>query len=695
VRVKSVQLENIRSHVKTEMPFAPGFNCLVGGLGRGKSSVLYAIDFALFGEPLGRSYDYLLREGAQAGSIGLHFVHGGKNYRILRVLRRGEGSISQDTEQLKFFEEDQLIARAKNEAVVEQLKAITGLDKELFREVVWVRQERLKELLDMTPRQRQKKMDQLFGLSDYEVAWSSLAGFRKEYDGEKRAYERDVDVVGIDKLQSDYNKAVEEFSLIQNKLEDLWKELIQAEASLKKATAHLRSLEELRKKTEELRRREAELQSNVTNTEDTCARLAEEIGGKKAGVNELEGRLKQMGEQEKLHRNKLQEAELKPDQEIEELRRHLASLENQMAGIRGEQEATKIEMDVSQNRISSLKTENKCPLCLQLLTGDYKEGLLGRLHEENVERERRLVELQKNLDELEGLHSVIDFVASNLQVLIPRIAETKIRIAEEQETLDKLSAGFEETQEQENALRSQLDTTRAEINKFDVSELESARKLRDTAFEKHSTTKSRLETLEGRERDVRLRMDSLKERLDHAQKKVERMETIERLLGVIEDIRGAYRSIQPRLRSEFITYLERVVQRVLDDLVGAEGPMLIVDVDDTYTPSMKSEEGYEREVSNLSGGERTLLAFAYRLGLGQLIMQSRTGHGLYLLLLDEPTESLGREDGSVYRLAEAISRSKAIQQVIAVTHSEAFAEKAEHVIRVEKEAGVSRVSVER
>jgi DNA repair exonuclease SbcCD ATPase subunit len=65
-----------------------------------------------------------------------------------------------------------------------------------------------------------------------------------------------------------------------------------------------------------------------------------------------------------------------------------------------------------------------------------------------------------------------------------------------------------------------------------------------------------------------------------------------------------------------------------------------------------------------------------------------------MLLLDEPTESLGREDGSVDRLAEAISRLKAIEQIIAVTHSEAFAEKAEHVIWVDKEAGVSRVSVE-
>ncbi|MFA5364071.1 MAG: hypothetical protein WC325_02690 [Candidatus Bathyarchaeia archaeon] len=63
--------------------------------------------------------------------------------------------------------------------------------------------------------------------------------------------------------------------------------------------------------------------------------------------------------------------------------------------------------------------------------------------------------------------------------------------------------------------------------------------------------------------------------------------------------------------------------------------------------------------------------------------------------MDEPTESLGREDGSVERLAEAISRLKTIEQIIAVTHNEAFAEKAEHVIRIEKESGASRVYVEK
>lgn len=695
MRIKAVKLENIRSHIKTTVPFAGGFNCLIGGLGCGKSSVLYAIDFALFGDPLGRSYNYLLREGEDIGKVGAEFVHGGKLYTLWRGLRRKDGGISQDKEQLKLFEESKLIASVKSEAVVEQLKAITSLDKDLFREVVWVRQEQLKKLLNATPRERQKRLDQLFGLSDYEAAWSGLAGFQREYEGEKKAYERDFDVIGIEKLQADYNKAVEEFSRVEDELEDLKEKLTQAETAFHETTSKLESLEDLRKQTEELRRKEAQLQANVVNMEDVCAKLAEETERKRISIKDLGERLKSMETQEKSHRDRLGKEGLKTDQTIEGLRKYLAALEKQITSVGGEQEAVKKEMLTSQKRISSLTTESKCPLCLQDLTGDYKKRLLERLHEENAEREKMLGELQKNLDELGRLRSVVDPAVLNLQSLAPQIEELKSRISDEQKSLKSLSAEFEEKQRQEKTFQDQLSAVRSEIARFDIAELEIARKLRDEAFTQYSNVKHELETAESLKRDLVSRMNELKERLDHAQQKIERMERVKKLLGIMDGIRGAYRSIQPRLRSELVTYLQRMVQQVLDGLVGDAGSTLTVKIDETYSPLVRSEEGFERDVSNLSGGERTLLAFGYRLGLGQLIMQSRTGRGLCILLLDEPTESLGREDGSVDRLAEAISRLKAIEQIIAVTHSEAFAEKAEHVIRVEKETGASRISVEK
>jgi len=225
--------------------------------------------------------------------------------------------------------------------------------------------------------------------------------------------------------------------------------------------------------------------------------------------------------------------------------------------------------------------------------------------------------------------------------------------------------------------------------------LDAARLMRDQAFIEFSDVKNKLETTETRKSDLAGRMEELKQRLDNAQEKLERKQRIESLLEIVVGVRDAYRSIQPKMRSEFVAYLQRMIQQSLDELVGGVGPALIVKVDETYSPVVKGEEGFEREVANLSGGERTLLAFAYRLGMGQLITQSRTGHGLHMLLLDEPTESLGPEDGSIERLAEATSRLKAIEQIIAVTHSEVFAEKAEHVIRVEKEAGISKATLEK
>jgi len=695
MRIELVRLENIRSHTKSTVAFARGFNCMVGGLGCGKSSILYAIDFAFFGEPIGRSYDYLLREGADAGKVTVQFILNGKTYTLTRGLRRKGKGISQDMEQLKFFEEEKLLASTKNEAVEEQLKALTGLEKEIFREIIWVRQEHLKELLDMRPRERQTRLDQLFGLADYEVAWNNLGGVERDFGNERNFSEKDPDVLGFAGLQEEYNEAVEEFSKIEGELKNLQGKLVGAERELDEAKTRLQGLEELRKQTEEMQKKETELQTSIANIDGVCTRLSEEIQKKTSTIEGLEQRLKSMKEQHDAFFVQLQEAGLKPElQNLEEIMEYLASLDSQVTQIRGEQESTRKELQTAQQRISSLVAESRCPLCLQNLSEDYKSGLLGRLKVENVEREKRLAELLRSVEVLQRVRGKINDLVGALQLLIPRMEDVRKRITEEHESLSRVSAEFEQKQRQLKDFGGRLNVVRGEIAKFDVSELEEARVVEREASDKYLDLKRRFEVEEREKRRISERMDELKRRLDHAEQKIRRVEKIGRLLGIIKDVRDAYRSIQPRLRGEFVRILGRVVQRVLDDLVG-EGPMLSVVIDETYTPFVTSEEGFEREVSNLSGGERTLLAFAYRLGLGQLIMQSKTGHGLFMLLLDEPTESLGREDGSIERLAEAVGRLKAIEQIIAVTHSEAFAEKAEYVVRLLKEAGESRVFVEK
>jgi exonuclease SbcC len=695
LRIEVVQLVNIRSHVKSTVPFAEGFNCLVGGLGSGKSSLLYAIDFALFGEPLGRSYDYLLRETVDSGSVMVQFTHNGKTYKISRgLIRRGKGT-SQEFDQLELYEDENLLASVKSDAVAEQLKAITGLDKDIFREIVWIRQERLKELLDARPRERQKRLDELFGLSDYETAWSNLAGYQREYKGERRAYERDADVVGMEKLNTEYDKAAEEFSLLEAELQNKAMKLEEAKRGLEEADLKLKKLEEVKTYTEKLKRKEAQIQANLTNVGDASAALAKEAKKKKSTAETLEQRLKIMETRAESHRVDLKEVGIQPDQPMEALRHHLATFDDQVTSMKGEQDAALRNMHTDKKRLSSLSAENRCPLCFQPLTKEYRSGLVQKIEKENKDRQTTINQLQHDVDEIQRIRNKVNATVSNLQMLTPRIEELKTRINEETVSLVETSKKFEEKQKLEKELRRQLKAVRMEINMFDVSELEAAKVQREQSFRRYFSLESDFRTKENRKKDLAKRLDEIKERIDRAQHKIERMEKIVKVVEVIDGIRSAYRSLQPKLRSEFVKVLRNFVQQVLDSLIGGEGALLNVKIDEAYTPYVHSEKGVEREVSNLSGGERTLLAFAYRLGLGQLIMQSRTGHGLHMLLLDEPTESLGREDGSIDRLAEAVSRFKAIEQIIAVTHSEAFAEKAEHVIRLEKEAGVSKVSVEK
>ncbi len=695
MKIEVVQLENIRSHVKSTVPFTRGFNCLVGGLGCGKSSVLYSIDFALFGDPIGRSYEYLLREGAEQAKVTVQFTQNGNTYVLTRGLRRRGRSIGQDFEALKLFHDETLIASQKAEAVAEQLKAITGFDRDLWREIVWVRQEHLKELIDAAPRERQKRLDELFGLSDYEVAWSNVAGYLRDYETERRVLEKDPDVTGKEKLADEYNRVTEEYTLLEIELQDAQEKLAASKHVLEEADSKLKRLEEKRLAVEELKRREARINEGIANAQRNVQALTRNIDGKRKVLESLRQRQASLETQIQACKTKLQSTGMPCDQPAEVLRSVLHDFDNHISNLKGEKEATFRSMQTDQKRVLQLSTEkeNQCPVCLQPLNGEYKASMMQRIQAENGERQTLIRQLQEEIDKLQQTKLAANEAFGNMQTLASRLEEVKPNIVGEEKNIADLLAEQDQKQQDDGDLQAQLEQLRFEISRFDLSDLEAARAQREKAFRQYYATESELRTKQNRKGDLLRSLDIIKDRIDAAQQKVERIEKIQKTAQILSAIRDAYRSIQPKLRSEFVKVLRNFVQQVLDSLVGGEAPILNVVVDETYTPWVKSEVGVDREVANLSGGERTLLAFAYRLGLGQLIMQSRTGHGLGMLLLDEPTENLGTEDGSITRLAEAISRFKAIEQIIAVTHSEDFAEKAGHVIVLEKEAGVSKASI--
>jgi exonuclease SbcC len=320
---------------------------------------------------------------------------------------------------------------------------------------------------------------------------------------------------------------------------------------------------------------------------------------------------------------------------------------------------------------------------------------MQKLYNEAAESKQQLKDLEGETEKHESMQSLIESIVQNFQTAQTRSEEIAKQTEDEKAILDDVQHRFEQSQKDEKALDNELTLLRLKIKEFDIAELEKAQEESKAAYEQFSDFKHKAQSIELNRSEILKRLQVLEERLKISQQKTSRLEKVNKLTTLAQEIRQAYRSIQPKLRGEFVRYLERVVQQVLDELSGTEGSAVSVKIDENYTPIIGGEKGHERSTLNLSGGERTLLAFAYRLGLGQLIMQWKVGHGLPMLILDEPTESLGTEDGSIDRLAESLSRLKTVEQIIAVTHSEDFAEKADHVIRLEKHEDKSVVSIER
>jgi exonuclease SbcC len=119
----------------------------------------------------------------------------------------------------------------------------------------------------------------------------------------------------------------------------------------------------------------------------------------------------------------------------------------------------------------------------------------------------------------------------------------------------------------------------------------------------------------------------------------------------------------------------------------SEGTELEVAVDENFTPTV-SQGGYELDLRALSGGEKTSVAFAYRLALNHMVKEESGVDRNNLLILDEPTDGFSAEQLSKVR---EVLRELRAPQLILVSHERELEGFADHIFKVVKENGVSRV----
>jgi exonuclease SbcC len=110
-------------------------------------------------------------------------------------------------------------------------------------------------------------------------------------------------------------------------------------------------------------------------------------------------------------------------------------------------------------------------------------------------------------------------------------------------------------------------------------------------------------------------------------------------------------------------------------------------LDPNFTPYV-TIGGVPTPPEALSGGERTALALSYRLSLGHTVRAARKLR-LESLILDEPTD--GFSEGQITKLSDLL-RELGHRQILLVSHDPALTGIADHVVRVEKVDGKSRLS---
>jgi len=472
-------------------------------MGSGKSSVLDALCFALYGTfPRMSRRDQTVEQlvsmgsGAPYARVALEFERDGKKYSI----ERRAGKKSSDAE----VRLDGKLVQKGPKQVTEFVSSALGVDYELFTRAIYSEQNRIDYLLSLNPRSRKQEIDWLLGLGQFDSAREAaqaVAGklteqselFGAEAQPEKLAQaERKIAEIGAQKSEKDSVIATlsKQAGEIRKKMQEretalavlekskaAWK-LEQAECERQKgALARLKKETEGRKKPAagelglfalERKNRETVLFAARKQGRETQAWLSamkSEIAVLESRMKTAEARQKRKSELEekarKLSGNRSRE---EIEREIAELKSRIEELETRHANLHAEAGELAKAVEALSGR------HGKCPVCDSELPGGKAEEIsreklnrikTGReagknLAEEIAAGKKSLAQLGKNLSELSLCLAEMEGIAS--EVADASLMQKQLA---EKTTLAKNSEAKAEKCEKENAaLEAGLDEAR-------------------------------------------------------------------------------------------------------------------------------------------------------------------------------------------------------------------------------------------
>jgi DNA repair protein SbcC/Rad50 len=524
--LKKITLENIRSYKeKTAIEIPEGTILFQGDIGCGKSTILSAIEFALFG--LGDiEGNNLLRSGEKRGSVLLEFEANNKNYQIFRSLMRHNKKVTQDAGYI--VDEHVRTTYSVSEMKSKILKIININEKAetrttsiIYRFAIFTPQEMMKQILSELPEKRLEILRRAFNIEEYSTARRNAEIFLGWTRGEirlsseitKDLYERKALLQGLKRRMSllaiEVEKGKTEVSELDKKIKQLNGEIeslkprqvlvLQLQVSIPHLNETIernrRALEKEKERLDFLKRDLASINTNE-NTVSYLEQIYNDYISKKDSLKQLEPSIRLFDSFEK---------------EKTRLEQHL------------ENERKNLELDINR-----LRDERKAEL-------------------EKIEREEKSI---KELNALEKEETSLKESISHLITLREESEEILSLIAENRTELLALEEQMSKKQEEiERMIRigegAPCPTCRQKLNVEHISKVKAEYHQEKLGIEEHVRYLDHtLITYENKLRDNKSLMEELESKDEHLKK-------LQRVLGMLTEKKDSIENAKKNLEIKF------------------------------------------------------------------------------------------------------------------------------------------------
>jgi exonuclease SbcC len=676
--------------------------CISGQNGAGKSSLLDAITWALFGEARGKDKDALINLQSKAAEVALIFAYEGNVYRVQRTSPRGKTGLLEfqiwDGEQTADggrWTEDRLqptvngpgnwrpLTERSTRETQDRIEQTLRLDYDTFVNASFFLQGKADEFTQKKASERKTVLSNILGLEIWETYKERAANRRKEIEKE---------IAGIDRSIADIDAELSEEDARKQKLKSL-------EAELKQLTAARKTQESA---LESIRKAASELDQELAAEK---ARLEEERRGLKTQLSVISEQSSVIGEltvKIESARKSLADAEERIAQRggLEEKRN---AAREEFATLKAENELRKLEMDELKARIVQLESAEgaTCPLCGQELSEAHRKSTLKQLQKEGKEKgdrfranKSRMDELTKQIAELETQAARLVNAERERLTLSNSVTQWTERIESAQKAVQQWeTVGAARLKEVEAILASEKFA--AEVKKPAVSLDEAERsllELQEGENKKNQEVGGARQLVEVLD-SLRARKKGLAAEREEMTQQVARHRTLERAFG--KD------GVPALLIEQALPQIEAKANDLLDRL--SNGTMSIrfatqAEYKDKKRDDLKetldiliSDGAGLRDYEMYSGGEAFRVNFAIRLALSE-VLAGRKGARLQTLVIDEgfgSQDALGRQ-----RLIEAINLVKPdFAKILVITHLDELKDAFPTRIEVEKTERGSTVRV--